>query len=414
MDAQNNPTDPVDELVRDTLSRQMPPASERRMRADLAKLHDRVAAGRCGSVPGLILRMPRWARLVPLAAAALIVAAVGAHFLWTPRVTFAEVVQHVLEARTLSSTMTVDAVALTSGEHQTAEGKCLMMEPGRVRFESDGFMFVIDAPKRRTLIATDAAHATIHSAMSGSVGEMFTGPIGLPGRSFLDTLRSLEDRAAETIGEREVDGHRAVGFRVEDATWPGEHEQWTIWADVRTGLPVYIERQEEQWGVQTSIAMSDLVLNPPLDESLFEMPPPTGSASVQVSSEPSPLPETDLVAVLGAYAEATGGEFPADFGPRDWWVYDFEKQVGAATARKLHHDPALSKEAADQIGRNQVSWVPAAVYLATLPADSDWHYAGADARLGDADTPICWWLPAGSLTYRVIYADLTVGDLPAQ
>ena len=53
------------------------------------------------------------------------------------------------------------------------------------------------------------------------------------------------------------------------------------------------------------------------------------------------------------------------------------------------------------------------VFVQKLPKDSDWHYEGADVKFGDADTPIFWYKPADSETYRVIYGDLHVEDVAA-
>ena len=36
---------------------------------------------------------------------------------------------------------------------------------------------------------------------------------------------------------------------------------------------------------------------------------------------------------------------------------------------------------------------------------------GEDVEFGDADTPVCWWKPPGSKTYRVIYGDLSIRDV---
>ncbi len=52
--------------------------------------------------------------------------------------------------------------------------------------------------------------------------------------------------------------------------------------------------------------------------------------------------------------------------------------------------------------------------MRNLPEDSDWHYAGADATFGDATTPVFWYRPEGSVTYRVVYADLSVLDVAAE
>ena len=46
-----------------------------------------------------------------------------------------------------------------------------------------------------------------------------------------------------------------------------------------------------------------------------------------------------------------------------------------------------------------------------LSAEANAHYAGKGVSLGAADTPIFWYRPTGSKTYRVIYADLSVRDV---
>ena len=55
------------------------------------------------------------------------------------------------------------------------------------------------------------------------------------------------------------------------------------------------------------------------------------------------------------------------------------------------------------------------LFVLSLSAEGvDWHYAGADARFGDAGTPVFWYRPEGSQTYRVIYADLSVRGATAE
>jgi hypothetical protein len=54
------------------------------------------------------------------------------------------------------------------------------------------------------------------------------------------------------------------------------------------------------------------------------------------------------------------------------------------------------------------------VFAQTLPKDSDWHYAGAGVKLNTPDTPIFWYRPQGAEKYRVIYADLSVREVPPE
>jgi hypothetical protein len=54
------------------------------------------------------------------------------------------------------------------------------------------------------------------------------------------------------------------------------------------------------------------------------------------------------------------------------------------------------------------------MFVMTLPAESNWRYAGENVKFGDAQTPIFWYKPEGSQTYRVIYGDLSVKDVASE
>ena len=50
----------------------------------------------------------------------------------------------------------------------------------------------------------------------------------------------------------------------------------------------------------------------------------------------------------------------------------------------------------------------------TPAVGADWHYAGAGVRLHQPERAVLWYKPAGTTTYRVIHADLSVtADVPA-
>ena len=51
------------------------------------------------------------------------------------------------------------------------------------------------------------------------------------------------------------------------------------------------------------------------------------------------------------------------------------------------------------------------MFAQNLPAESNWHYAGMDVEFGDSEKAIFWYRPEGSITYRVIYGDLSVKDV---
>ena len=53
----------------------------------------------------------------------------------------------------------------------------------------------------------------------------------------------------------------------------------------------------------------------------------------------------------------------------------------------------------------------ATMFVRAMKPENDWHYAGEGVQLGEAPTPICWWRPDGSETYRVVYGDLSIEDV---
>ena len=52
-------------------------------------------------------------------------------------------------------------------------------------------------------------------------------------------------------------------------------------------------------------------------------------------------------------------------------------------------------------------------FYTTLKPENDRHYVGAGVKLGTPNRPILWYKPSGAEKYRVIYADLSVKELPA-
>ena len=48
-----------------------------------------------------------------------------------------------------------------------------------------------------------------------------------------------------------------------------------------------------------------------------------------------------------------------------------------------------------------------------LRENDGWKYAGKGVKLGDANTPVFWYVPKDSKQGRVIYGDLSVREVPA-
>jgi hypothetical protein len=47
-----------------------------------------------------------------------------------------------------------------------------------------------------------------------------------------------------------------------------------------------------------------------------------------------------------------------------------------------------------------------------LAVNKGWKYAGKGVKLGDAQTPVFWYVPKDSKQGRVVYGDLSARDVP--
>ncbi len=110
--------------------------------------------------------------------------------------------------------------------------------------------------------------------------------------------------------------------------------------------------------------------------------------------------EKDLVESLRIWAEIIrDGTFPEDLSTQ---VYVDDVKKNRKKFAKLQEEQKM--ELAMKIG-------PGFIFFNLLKAENDWRYVGKNVKLGDSESPVCWYRPEGSETYRVIYGDLSVKDV---
>ncbi len=228
---------------------------------------------------------------------------------------------------------------------------------------------------------------------------------GLPEKpeNFIEIMRNMifelqhdPNVLIESLGEKEIDGCMAQGFRATDP----EGNELMIWADFQTSLPI---RMELKWR-QIHSEFTDFEFDVALDESLFGMDIPEGYSTMSKSIL-SLLPlnggtEQDLVETLRIWAEEIrNGVFPKDFSPQAYIDDTPKVRKHIAQARKEGTDEGPWKFAR--------GWF----FCRLLKPENDWHYVGKDVKFGDAESPVCWYRPTDSETYRVIYGDLSIKDV---
>ena len=158
------------------------------------------------------------------------------------------------------------------------------------------------------------------------------------------------------------------------------------------------------------VVITDIRFDVPLDPAAFSLAVPPGYHEQTLQLDGSPVTEADVVVLLRFYAEHTQGKFPSTLGP------GVAKELAQAVKKTAPQaEPNLAEpagqEAFQKVMQDMMKLLRGLKFVMTLPADADWHYAGAQAAFGDVTKPIFWYRPPGSATYRVIYADLSIRDV---
>jgi hypothetical protein len=209
----------------------------------------------------------------------------------------------------------------------------------------------------------------------------------------------LPESKRELLGESDIDGRRAVGYRLTSAAGI-----MTIWADPDTLLPIQTEMVYRKYPGMKSIA-TDYVYNVDLDESLFSVEPPpdyTVLRRTQPKKDSTPYKESDLVELFRQYRENGQDAFPETVDATaahelQGMKFDLRKERTEEEWREIH-----------EFGR-KVDRGPG--FVAELPTEADAHYAGKGVKFDATDTPIFWYRPGGEGKYRVIRADLSVVEV---
>jgi outer membrane lipoprotein-sorting protein len=248
----------------------------------------------------------RWIMRHPVSsatAAAIFVLALGGVALWFHGAgtapAFADFVKPILEAKTAKFKMTTEMEM--NGQAITATAEVMALGVTRSRQEIETAM--PDKSKMKMVMIYDCGQGksltlepTTKKAMVLTMTNMPKGKIPLD-KDPLGWLRLLlldaRDKPAikrEPLGEKEIDGRRVVGFRVNT-----NGTVVSLWGDPKTGLPVRAEMTMAMFA-NAKMTLSDFVFNLDMDESLFSTEPPAGYTVQNMGNiDLSPAEEKDLI-----------------------------------------------------------------------------------------------------------------------
>jgi len=342
-----------------------------------------------------------------IAATIIFVIALGGVALWFhgsgATYALADFIQPIIDAKSATCKTTVEIQGMPS---QT--GEMMVSGPGRFRQTMPGNGVMIwDLDKEKELSLDTVRKQAVLLDIANMPKEkkeeqnMFA--------RLQSELRETKEKPGvkrEPLGEKEIGGHRAIGYRITDRLQVIE-----LWGDPKTGLPIRAEWKAAMFPNMKMI-LSDFAFNVKLDESLFSVVPPPGYTTETMHVNAAPGTEKELIATFRQYSELTGGALPESLDmPGTVYGQAFKNLIGKITAENMKKGP---KEPTPQQKREimdaTATFAHGVTFVLSLPADTDAHYAGKGVSKGTPDRPIFWYKPTGAKKYRVIYADLSVRE----
>ena len=330
-------------------------------------------------------------RLAQLAAAAVIIIAVlaGIYFITgsPPQVTcctWADIIRPIMEAQTAEFDIII-------GEQDTGALIHDVIWESRIRRTMPGVdeVSIIDLAESKILsIDHDKKKATYIDLKDLPQMPNYMEQL----RSVIKMLQDNPHFVVEELGEEFIDGKIVYGFRAKHPK-----VNITIWVDPETALPVRLEQEAGQM----RIICKDMLFDVPIDESFFSMEAPEGYKVEQQEMNLFDSTEEDFIEGLRIQSEFVyDGYFPDDVS-----VEYYVKQ--AQTMKDKFDNSQLSDEQQVELGMKLSKGF---MFIRFFKGQGKWYYAGKGVELGDADTPIFWYHPKDSQTWRVIYGDLSVED----
>ena len=369
------------------------PARQRGRRRPIGRL---LVRDKAITIKERIFKMNRIRRM---AAAIIIVAAVagtvafltlgngGASIAW------ADVQQHIRNARTLTFKMVTETKGMPIGK-MTMEMTMMFKEPGLMRMEGtigpSKNITIVDMQQNKMIMLMEAQKKAIVYDLTKLPAEDRKKQ---EGQNFLAGIKKLIEGSETELGEKEIDGRAVKGYRVEKG-----NQVFTIWADAETGQPV--EMNLTMFQGESKATMSDFKFDVELDDALFSLDIPEGYTDVEEQQiEVKDASVDDVAELLRAWSRLRGGTFPDALTPSG-----IAKDLQDFMKRGKSGNKGLTKDDAGDVYSMTRAWMLLAQHGKT-------HYAGKGVTLGDAETAVFWYKPKDSETYKVIYGDLRIEDV---
>ena len=352
-------------------------------------------------------------RSVKISAGALVSASVAALMIVAFRPVpsaFAEAIKLIREAHTISFTgsLTHRGVSIPFTAYYR--------DDGRLRAEYEGGAMIMDLAAKKTTgldLGKKTAKVTTISP------EMIFGDIGVPVNELIQTLKRTAVRAEDLgkvekeLDEKELNGKRVRGFVVAiSGGWI------TFWLDKATGRPVRIESDCPTGYGNFKVALTDIKIDPKLDESLFSLDGPPGYKVTRLTApDVRPGLEATLIDSLERYMMFSGGKLPSRLDDQTQWkklIEKLAKEAERTLTEKQRQEMYLSLHQREIGG-----------YLAGLGKEEvDYAYVGQGKGPGEqnhkewvvypCEELMIFWYEKPDGGYRAIYRATCGGEFSAK
>jgi hypothetical protein len=264
-------------------------------------------------------------------------------------------------------------------------------EPSWVRVESAGGQVSVGRPKQggyQTMVLDPITRKAVLLRTKQPRGQ--PGPAHADPMWLVEHLRKLVNKKGRAEGVEEIGGVRTQGFRVKEG-----QQDWLIWADPETKLPVQVEITIPR---DVHVTLSAFRFNPVLDDALFRLTVPE-VYQLQPFDIDVPTPEDALVWLVRSYAETAGGRFPKRLDDAAEFGRHFRAVRGGRAKKELSaEDMPYLLNTALAVG-----------FVATQK--TGFGYRPDGVKLGEAGKILFWYRPRDSVTYRALYGDLHWDDV---
>jgi hypothetical protein len=328
-------------------------------------------------------------KITRVAAAAAIIFAVliGIHSITGGTVTFAQVIEPILKARTVIYDFIIgDEENNPVIMHEIVVGTRIK----RTISNLPGMIQIIDTEAGKMLALNDVDKTAVYVDIKGELQEKTRSYIEFV-RKVLMELKDSPD--VKELGEQVIDGRKAIGFSGRG----NNNQELKIWADPKTAVPIRVELR-----LGFHAVFKNFQFDAHVDESQLSMKVPAGYKLEETEIDFTKGTEEDFIESLRIWAKVVlDGEFPEAVSTEQYMK----------TVPLLGEKLVQSGLSVDEAGKVGMNFPRGMFFLQTLEMDGKYTYTGKGVKLGDADKVIFWYRPKGSEAYRVIYGDLSVKDV---